>query len=123
MAVVSFLIIYIGSSIGLMFTQSYVIILLSFLASDAMAGFFVRGEKGIMILRGFGTQVHVKAVNFVFFFFSIIAIATGVDLFSQLLLKQISGLFSQPLPALAIAAILTILVYLDMNAKYYSRTE
>jgi len=123
MAVVSFIVIYVGAMYGIAITQGYVIILLSFLASDAMAGFFVRGEKGIMLIRGLGHQVHVKAINFVAFFILIIAIAIVVDVFSQWLLSWLSPYFYEPLHAFIIAATLTILVYLDMNAKYYSRTQ
>jgi hypothetical protein len=122
MALVSFLVIYVGATYGIQFSQSYVIILL-FLASDVMANFFIRGEEGIMLIRGLGHQVHVKALNFVAFFILIIGGAVAVDLFSQWLLGIITSYFSQVFPALGIGATLTILVYLDMNAKYYSRSE
>jgi hypothetical protein len=123
MVLASFAVIYVGAIYGIQFSQTYVVILLSFLASDAMASFFVRGQEGIMLIRGLGHRVRVKAINFVAFFVLIILGAIVVDLFSQWLLTQITPYFSQAFPALGIGATLTILVYLDMNAKYYSRSE
>ncbi len=107
---------------GVQITSIYITIILAFIASDVLSGLFVKGGNGILQIPLFGPEAQAKGYGFLAFFISILATAWVSDQVSGWVIVNVLNKLSDPRAALGTSFVLAILVYLDMNAKYYSHS-
>jgi hypothetical protein len=95
---------------------------LAFLTSDAISKYIIRGSKGAVQIPATGTtQIQPESYNFLVLFISIPISGVFVDYLSRFVTLVVAANFSGLLESLVIGLVLSGLVYLDLQAKYYSR--
>jgi hypothetical protein len=100
-----------------------VVIVLAFLLSDVITPLFVRGGKGIFQIPMLDrNKTQPKGYAFIAFFLSIIIVTILVSVLVAIVASELSAHFSDPTICLAAGLILSGLVYIDMNARFYERS-
>jgi len=96
-----------------------IITILACLFSDVLSHVFVRGERGILQIPLLGTQAQPKGYGLIALFSSILITTALINVITESIVTSISLLFSDPIVCLAIGLALSVLVFLDMNARFY----
>lgn len=99
----------------------YIITVLAWLASDFFILFFIRGGNGIAQVPIFGKKSQFKGIAFIMFFISIFLVSIIVNVFVSTLTETLSHFLSDFIICLGIGFGLAGLVFVDLNAKYYTR--
>lgn len=95
--------------------------IISFIVSDGLCDLFIRGGGGILQIPIFGTKAQPKGYGFLMFFISIPISAVLVEWATQMTYGAISPMFRDLSWCIIIGLGLAVVVYLDMNAKFYER--
>lgn len=93
--------------------------IVSFIVSDLLCTLFIRGGGGILQIPIFGTKAQPKGYGFLVFFISIPISAIIVERITQMTYGAISPMFKDFWLDIIIGLGLAVVVYLDMNAKFY----
>jgi len=99
----------------------FIITLTAWLASDVVVVLFIRGGSGILQIPLFGNKAQPKGYGFLFFFITIFTVSIGINVLTDKIAFFLSNYLSDFLVDLGIGFFLSALVFLDLNAKFYTR--
>jgi len=98
-----------------------IVTIVAFFLSDIISAIFVRGGRGAPQIPPLGTRIRPKGQVFIALFLSILFVALAADKASELAAAIVLSRVKDLTVDLAVGLLFSILVYLDMNAKLYSR--
>jgi len=99
----------------------FVIAVLTFISTDIIGKYFVRGGRGIFQITLLGTETRYKGHAYIAYFIHILGVTVLLNISSDQLIEFITPLFNEMILSMAIGLALAFLVYLDMNEKFYVR--
>jgi hypothetical protein len=120
-SVISGLILYFGRQTDI--AAIFIVTLSAWLASDILILGFLRGGNGILQIPIFGNKTQFRAYGFMVFFIAIFAISIGINIMTDQIIAYLSDYFAMWYLDLGIGLSLSLLVFLDLNAKYYTHDK
>ena len=116
-----------GSSVILYFLRStsyptfFIITLVAWISSDFCISIFVGGGGGIGQIPLLGSKSQYKGLVFLAFFIGIFLVSVFVNLLATGLTQILANFLSNPLVCIFIGVFLSLLVFADLQVKYYNR--
>jgi hypothetical protein len=99
----------------------FIITAVAWLASDLFILLFLRGGNGIVQVPIFGTKSQFKGMAFAVFFIAIFAVSVIVNTLASGFAEMLSVYLADPYVCVVVGFVLAGLVFVDLNAKYYTR--